>query len=55
MNWSETMFKLDNLLDLELPSFISIAHDNQQDEKKKTRFYTVPIDEILPEHTISAI
>ena len=55
MNWSETMFKLDNLLDLELPSFISLAHNNQQDEKKKAKFYTVPVDEILPEHAIKAI
>ena len=55
MNWSETMFKLDNLLDLELPSFISLAHNNQQGEKRKAKFYTLPIDEILPEHAINAI
>ena len=58
LNWAESMDKLDYLLDFDVISLASLAMSQQERTQKvesKTRFHTLAIEDILPDHSVRYI
>ena len=57
LNWSESLDQLDCLLDLTIPGLVSLSIDaeSSSSRRQKYKMYTLPVEDILPEHTVRII
>ena len=53
LNWSESLDQLDVLLDTDIAGLVTLSQDIDGTSRlnKKYKTYTLPVEEILPDHT----